>query len=163
MSACLTPKLSKIQEHREGLEPSSPHYGCGVFAAGSPVHVLKSGRWDSNPRSRVPKTRGLAAALHPDCQSERSDLNRRSPGPRPGAIITRLHHVLFSTPYGNRTRVCGLKARYPEPLDERGALLSCAYIERIVGWVALESTSPALQTSAIPSQLPAQQKTRCHL
>ena len=24
-------------EHREGLEPSSPHYGCGVLAAGRPV------------------------------------------------------------------------------------------------------------------------------
>ena len=34
-----------------------------------------------------------AAALHPVNQSERADLNRRSPGPRPGAI-TRLRHVL---------------------------------------------------------------------
>src|SRR5271157_2784774 len=37
-----------------------------------------------------------AAALHPvnRFQSERADLNRRSPGPRPGAI-TRLRHVLI--------------------------------------------------------------------
>src|SRR5271157_4671328 len=35
-----------------------------------------------------------AAALHPVNQSERADLNRRSPGPRPGAI-TRLRHVLM--------------------------------------------------------------------
>ena len=24
---------SRLQEHRAGLEPASPHYGCGVFAA----------------------------------------------------------------------------------------------------------------------------------
>ena len=29
---------STRQEHREGLEPSFPHYGCGVVAAGPPVH-----------------------------------------------------------------------------------------------------------------------------
>ena len=26
-----------LQEHREGLEPSSPHYECGVLAAKRPV------------------------------------------------------------------------------------------------------------------------------
>jgi hypothetical protein len=129
------PGFQRPSEHREGLEPSSPHYECGVLAARSPVLVvvsgtggyrthiirfkrpahylvchnpnsvgavgieptffilissfvipLKSGRWDSNPRSRVPKTRGLAAALHPVNQSERPDLNRRSLGPQPSAI-----------------------------------------------------------------------------
>jgi hypothetical protein len=39
MSACRTTKLSKIQEHREGLEPSSPHYESGIFAARRPVLV----------------------------------------------------------------------------------------------------------------------------
>ena len=39
MGAWLEAELSKIQEHREGLEPSSPHYESGVFAAGSPVRV----------------------------------------------------------------------------------------------------------------------------
>ena len=43
MGAWLEAELSKIQEHREGLEPSSPHYGCGVFAARSPVLVVVSG------------------------------------------------------------------------------------------------------------------------
>ena len=40
MGAWLEAELSKIKvrsEHREGLEPSSPHYGCGVLAAGRPV------------------------------------------------------------------------------------------------------------------------------
>ena len=66
---------------------------------------LKSGRRDSNPRSRAPTTmptmlrtvpdgaRRTAAALHPVNQSERADLNPgtaaqrwSSPGPRPGAM-----------------------------------------------------------------------------
>ena len=56
---------------------------------------IQSGRRDSNPRSRAPRqARRAAAALHPVIQSERADLNRRSPGPRPGAI-TRLRHVLL--------------------------------------------------------------------
>ena len=54
---------------------------------------FKSGRRDSNPRSRAPKARGLPLPHIPSIQSERADLNRRSPGPRPGAI-TRLRHVL---------------------------------------------------------------------
>ena len=32
-----------IQEHREGLGPSSPHYGCGILAAGRPVHFVSVG------------------------------------------------------------------------------------------------------------------------
>ena len=33
-------ELSKNRrEHRVGLEPTSPHYGCGVLAAGRPVHA----------------------------------------------------------------------------------------------------------------------------
>ena len=33
------PNCQRSPEHREGLEPSSPHYESGVFAAGSPVRV----------------------------------------------------------------------------------------------------------------------------
>ena len=33
------PNCQRSSEHREGLEPSSPHYESGVFAAGSPVRV----------------------------------------------------------------------------------------------------------------------------
>ena len=36
-------RIVKDREHREGLEPSSPHYGCGVLAARSPVLVVVSG------------------------------------------------------------------------------------------------------------------------
>lgn len=31
MGACLNAELSKIKEHREGIEPSLPHYECGVL------------------------------------------------------------------------------------------------------------------------------------
>ena len=43
MGALWCAELSKNQEHREGLEPSSPHYGCGVLAAGRPVPSSFSG------------------------------------------------------------------------------------------------------------------------
>jgi len=34
---------SKSAEHRVGLEPTLPHYGCGVLAAGRPVLVVSVG------------------------------------------------------------------------------------------------------------------------
>lgn len=75
---------------------------------------LQSGWQDSNLRLRVPKARGFAATLHPVIQSERADLNRRSPGPRPGAI-PRLRYVLVSSgPYGSRTRLTALKGWCPQ-------------------------------------------------
>ena len=54
---------------------------------------IQSGWQDSNLRSRAPKARGSATTLHPASQSERPDLNRRSPAPRAGAI-PRLRYVL---------------------------------------------------------------------
>ncbi len=33
-------RIVKQQEHREGLEPSLPHYGCGILAAGRPVPTM---------------------------------------------------------------------------------------------------------------------------
>ena len=40
---CNRTELSKSQEHRAGVEPALPHYGCGVVAAGPPVLVVFSG------------------------------------------------------------------------------------------------------------------------
>ena len=116
------------------------------------------------PRSRtetllLPKQACFHLHLCPIVQSERQDLNLRSPGPRPGAI-TRLRYVLItvvhvvSSPYGNRTHLAALKGRYPVPIDERAML--CALVERGVGREVLEPSSAVLQTAAIPSQLPAQ-------
>ena len=118
--------------------------------------MFQSGRWDSNPRSRAPEARGLAAALHPEFvfQSERQDLNLRSPGPRPGAI-TRLRYVLIvSSPCGSRTQPARLERPMTSPEVERAVL--CAHAERQVGREALESSSAAFQTAAKPSQLPTQ-------
>jgi hypothetical protein len=43
-------QLSKnFREHRVGLEPTSPHYGCGVLAAKRPVLVVEWDRRGSNP------------------------------------------------------------------------------------------------------------------
>ena len=42
-------QLSKIKEHRAGLEPASPHYGCGILAARRPVLCCQWDRRDSNP------------------------------------------------------------------------------------------------------------------
>ena len=36
----LLTKLSMSKEHRVGLEPTSPRYGCGILAARRPVLVL---------------------------------------------------------------------------------------------------------------------------
>jgi hypothetical protein len=78
---------------------------------------IQSGWQDSNLRLRAPKARGFAATLHPVVhllpQSERAELNRRSPGPRPVAI-TRLRYVSPSCGlYVSRTRLPGLKGRNP--------------------------------------------------
>ena len=64
-----------------------------VWATSPRLPQSQSGWQDSNLRSRAPRARGSAATLHPAIQSERPDLNRRSPGPRPGAI-PRLRYVL---------------------------------------------------------------------
>ena len=45
----LEAELSKSQEHRVGLEPTSPHYGCGVLAAERPVRVCQWDHRDLNP------------------------------------------------------------------------------------------------------------------
>ena len=49
MGAWLEAELSKIQEHRVGVEPTLPHYGCGVLAAERPVLVCQWDHRDLNP------------------------------------------------------------------------------------------------------------------
>ena len=92
-------------------------------------------------------------------QSERSDLNRRSPVPRTGAI-TRLRYVLMSAarmgiePISPPCRVCFL-GEYPAPIRRTSHVVSlCARTVHAVDWEALESSSPGLQPGARPSQLP---------
>ena len=38
------PNCQRDRGHRVGLEPTSPHYGCGVFAARRPVQGVRHGR-----------------------------------------------------------------------------------------------------------------------
>ena len=64
-----------------------------------------------------------------------------------------------STPWGSRTQAQpGFVV--PAPVRWTGRLAHC---EREVGLTVLEPVSPGLQPGALPSKLPAQQKTRCHL
>ena len=49
MGTFAVPELSKSGEHRVGLEPTSPHYGCSVFAARRPVPASRWDRRGSNP------------------------------------------------------------------------------------------------------------------
>lgn len=83
-----------------GIEPSatwlSATFGQPALGYRVPTSLsIQSGWQDSNLRLRAPKARGFAATLHPARQSERPDLNRRSPAPRAGAIA-RLRYVLPS-------------------------------------------------------------------
>ena len=55
-------------------------------------------------------------------QSERADLNRRSPGPRPGAINQASLRSDVSSPCGNRTRLASVRGWHPKPIDERAML-----------------------------------------
>ncbi len=49
MGTITVPELSRSQEHRVGLEPTSPPYGGGVLAARRPVPASRWDRRDSNP------------------------------------------------------------------------------------------------------------------
>ncbi len=179
-------RIVKDREHREGLEPSSPHYGCGVLATGRPVQcfsmgpkglepspdglrvqfasgspenrtqhyavisrvwatcprlpswLTRSGRWDSNPQSRVPKTRGLAAALH-SAEVRTVGFEPTISWP-PATRDTRLRYVLFD---------------------------ASAYGERKVDQGAIESPSPGFQPGATavsatgPSSCMKKARCRC--
>lgn len=67
----------------------------------------------------------------------------------------RLRHVLIEYPVGeSNPNPTGIRSPSADPLD--GAL--CAQTSNAVGWEVLEPSSPALQTGATPSQLPAPTK-----
>ena len=80
----------------------------------------------------------------------------RSPGPPAGTPRDpRLRHVLIKYPVGeSNPNPTGIRSPSADPLDRA----RCARTSSAVGWEVLEPSSPALQTGATPSQLPAQQK-----
>ncbi len=84
-----------------------------VRATGPRLPCFQSGWQDSNLRSCAPKAHGFAATLHP-VESERADLNRRSPAPRAGAIAGLRYVLLSSGSCGSRTRLYALKGRDPQ-------------------------------------------------
>ena len=93
-----------------------------------PSTTLLDSRLQAPDARELPSLEPVVCSLSP-VQSERLDLNQRSPGPRPGAI-TRLRYVLIEYPVGElnaslRRPTCG---RCPKPailpLDERGMLSS---------------------------------------
>ena len=97
MSACRTTKLSKIQEHREGLEPSSPHdhpsggARCGVFAAGSPVLVLQVGPEGLEPSpARLRAGDAATNTSVPSIESARWESNPRPASYKDAALTTEL-------------------------------------------------------------------------
>ncbi len=51
----------KLTEHRVGLEPTLPHYGCGVFAARRPVRELEEGPEGLEPSPAWLRARGSAS------------------------------------------------------------------------------------------------------
>lgn len=79
MGAWMEAELSKTQEHREGLEPSSPHYESGVFAAGSPVLVLQVEPEGLEPSPARLRAGDAAANTSVPCESNRRGGNR-TPG-----------------------------------------------------------------------------------
>jgi hypothetical protein len=76
MGAWLEAELSKTQEHREGLEPSSPHYESGVFAARSPVLVFQVGPEGLEPSPARLRAGDAAANTSVPCESSRRGGNR---------------------------------------------------------------------------------------
>ncbi len=79
-------RIVNEQEHREGLEPSSPHYGCGILAAGRPVPSIAS----VGPEGLEPSLGGLRArcaaadTLIPCILLTSTQWARRESNPRPG-------------------------------------------------------------------------------
>ena len=49
MGTIAVPELSRNREHRVGVEPTSPPYKSGIFAAGPPVPATEWDRRGSNP------------------------------------------------------------------------------------------------------------------
>lgn len=67
----------------------------------------------------------------------------------------RLRHVLIEYPVGeSNPNPTGIRSPSADPLDRA----RCARTSSAVGWEVLEPSSPALQTGATPSQLPAPTK-----
>ena len=72
------PNCQRLREHRVGLEPTSPHYGCGVLAAGRPVQNPSGTGGARTLTSRLRAGRAAASTSDP-CppESAREESNLR--------------------------------------------------------------------------------------
>ena len=77
-------QIVKDREHREGLEPSSPHYESGVFAARSPVLVFQVGPVGIEPTSSGLRDRCITLSATVPSKSARRESN---PGHRRAALV----------------------------------------------------------------------------
>ena len=91
MGAWLEAELSKTQEHREGLEPSSPLYESGVFAARSPVLVFQVGPEGLEPSpARLRAGDAAANTSVPSIESAQWESNPRPASYKDAALTTEL-------------------------------------------------------------------------
>ncbi len=91
MGAWLEAELSKNSEHREGVEPSSPQYGCGVFASRPPVHVVLSvGPAGIEPACSGLRDRCITLSATVPLQSARRELNPRPASYKDAALTAEL-------------------------------------------------------------------------
>ena len=109
--------LSMNQEHREGLEPSSPHYGCGILAAGRPVPSITSVGPDGlEPSPAWLRARYAAANTLIPCVLFAPKHNRRGGNRTLGLVLIRdlllpLSYAPSVGPKGLEPLLAGLKVR----------------------------------------------------
>ena len=85
------PGCQRSREHREGLEPSSPHYESGVFAARSPVLVFQVGPEGLEPSpARLRAGDAAANTSVPSIESARWESNPRPASYKDAALTTEL-------------------------------------------------------------------------
>src|SRR5207245_2903153 len=90
MGALQTNRIVKEPEHRAGVEPALPHYGCGVVAAGPPVLVVSVGPEGLEPSPTWLRARYAAASTSIPSLSSRFSSSladqsaRKESNPRPG-------------------------------------------------------------------------------
>ena len=77
MGAWLEAELSRTKEHRVGVEPTSPRYEGGIFAARRPVLVIQVGPVGLEPTSSGLRDRRIACSATTPILS-RSGRNRTS-------------------------------------------------------------------------------------
>ena len=108
MGAICVGWIVKDQEHRAGLEPTSPHYGCGILAAGRPVLVVQVGLVGLEPTSTGLRDRRIASSATTPIVSG-SGRNRTSGLDLIRVLLSPLSYAP-SGAGGTRTRTCRIKS-----------------------------------------------------